>query len=132
MRRISLQAAAAALIGLLGASALPSCAPVAVVGTAIIINDEFVDNAQTTTVPYDLDYTWACAKDTMSHMTSDLIDVDEDLRTIQTYVDSALVTVQVETFDSTQTRVRVAAKRYLIYNDEIAKSIRDSLTRDLN
>jgi len=132
MRRISLQAAAAALVGFLGASALPSCAPVAVVGTAIIINDEFVDNAQTALVPYGLDYTWACAKDTMSHMTSDLIEVDEDLHTIQTYVDSALVTVQVETYDSTQTRIRVAAKRYLIYSDEIATSVRDSLTRDIN
>ena len=45
MRRITPPAAAAALLGLLGAAALPSCAPVAVIGTAIIINDEFVDNA---------------------------------------------------------------------------------------
>jgi hypothetical protein len=132
MRRISIQAAAAALVGLLGATALPSCAPMAVVGAAIVINDEFVDNAQTAVVPYSLDYTWACAKDTMSHMTSDLIEVDEDLRTIQTYVDSALVTVQVETYDAKQTRIRVAAKRYLVYSDEIATSVRDSLTRDIN
>ncbi|MDB2576756.1 hypothetical protein N9Z54_06075 [Planctomycetota bacterium] len=132
MRRISIQAAAAALVGLLGATALPSCAPMAVVGAAIVINDEFVDNAQTAVVPYSLDYTWACAKDTMSHMTSDLIEVDEDLRTIQTYVDSALVTVQVETYDAKQTRIRVAAKRYLVYSDEIATSVRDSLTRDID
>ena len=104
----------------------------AVVGAAIVINDEFVDNAQTAVVPYSLDYTWACAKDTMSHMTSDLIEVDEDLRTIQTYVDSALVTVQVETYDAKQTRIRVAAKRYLVYSDEIATSVRESLTRDIN
>ena len=132
MRRISLQVAAAALVGLLGASALPSCAPVAVVGAAIVINDEFVDNAQSSVVPHGLDFTWACAKDTMSHMTSDLIEVDEDMRTIQTYVDSALVTVQVETYDANQTRIRVAAKRYLVYSDEIATSVRDSLVRDLN
>ena len=132
MRRFSLPVAKAAFIGLLAASALPACAPVAVVGTAIIVNDEFVDNAQTSIVSFDADYVWAYAKDTMSHMTSDLIDVDEDLRTIQTYVDSALVTVQVETYDSKQTRIRVAAKRYLVYSDEVATTIRDSIVRDLN
>jgi hypothetical protein len=47
-------------------------------------------------------------------------------------VDSALVTVQVETYDAKQTRIRVAAKRYLVYSDEIATSVRDSLTRDIN
>ena len=132
MRRITPPAAAAALLGLLGAAALSSCAPVAVIGTAIIINDEFVDNAQTSIVAYPAEHVWAYAKDTMSRMTSDLIEVDEDLRTIQTYVDSALVTVQVETYDSTQSRLRVAAKRYLVYNDEIANTVLGSIERDLN
>ena len=58
--------------------------------------------------------------------------MDEDLRTIQTYVDSALVTVQVETYDSTQSRLRVAAKRYLVYNDEVANTVLGSIERDLN
>ena len=64
-------------------------------------------------------------------MTTDLLDVDSDLRTITTYVDGAEVTVQVQTYDVGQTQIRVAAKRYLVYSDEVAASVRDGLVRDL-
>ena len=107
------------------------CAPVAVVGTAILVNDEFVDNAQTVIVPYKVDRVWAGAKSTLSHMTSDLLDVDNDLRAVKTYVDGAEVIVQVETYDVGQTRIRVAAKRYLVYSDEVAANVRNRIDRDL-
>ncbi len=104
----------------------------AVVGTAILVNDEFVDNAQTVIVPHDVDYVWKSARSTLSHMTSDLLDVDNDLRAIKTFVDGAEVIVQVETFDVGQTRIRVAAKRYLVYSDEVAVNVRNRIDRDLN
>lgn len=113
---------------LFGANA---CAPMAVVGAAIIVNDEFAQNAQTVIVPFDVDTVWAKAKSTLSHMTSDLLDVDNDLRAVKTYVDSAEVIVQVETYDVGQTRIRVAAKRYLIYSDDVATNVRDRIDRDL-
>ena len=111
---------------------LEACAPIAVIGTAILVNDEFVDNAQTVIVPYDVDYVWKSSRSTLSHMTSDLLDVDNDLRAIKTYVDGAEVIVQVETFDVGQTRIRVAAKRYLIYSDDVAVNVRNRIDRDLN
>ena len=110
---------------------LGACAPLAVVGTAILVNDEFVDNAQTVIVPYEVDYVWKSARSTLSHMTSDLLDVDNDLRAIKTYVDGTEVIVQVETFDVGQTRIRVAAKR-LVYNDEVALNVRNRIDRDLH
>ncbi len=130
MRRTQIQAAIAALI-LPCAALVSSCATAAVAGTAVLVNEEFVDNSQSVIVPYDVEYVWAAAKSTLSHMTSDLLDIDPDLRTIQTYVDGALVTVQVQTFDVGQTRIRVAAKRYLVYSDEVAANVRDGMVRDL-
>lgn len=112
-------------------TALTGCAPMAVVGTAILVNDEFVDNAQTVIVPYEVETVWACTKSTLSHMTSDLLDVDNDLRAVKTFVDGAEVIVQVETYDVGQTRIRVAAKRYLVYSDEVAANVRNRIDRDL-
>ena len=113
-------------------SGLGACAPMAVVGTAILVNDEFVANSQTVIVPYEVDYVWKSSRSTLSHMTSDLLDVDNDLRAIKTFVDGAEVIVQVETFDVGQTRIRVAAKRYLVYSDEVAVNVRNRIDRDLN
>ncbi len=132
MRRTQLsKAAAAALLILPFGSMLPACAPVAVVGTAILVNDEFADKAQSVIVDYPSDYVWAAAKSSMAHMTDDLLDIDADLRTIKTYVDGALVLVQIETFDVGQTRIRVGAKRYLVFSDEVATNVRDGIQRDL-
>lgn len=131
MRRTQLTAAAAAALLLPFAASVTSCAPAAVVGTAILVNDDFADNAQSVVVPYDIDYVWAAAKSSLSHMTDDLLDIDPDYRTITTYVDGAQVLVQIETFDATQTRVRVAAKRYLVFSDQVAANVRDGIERDL-
>lgn len=122
---------AAGLLGLV-AIAGSACAPAVVAGTAVLVNDEFVDNAQSAIVSAPVEDVWASAKSTMSHMTDDLLDVDEDLRTIQTYVDGALVIVNVETYKAGETRVRVAAKRYLVYSDEVAANVRDGIVRDMN
>ena len=123
---------AAPLLGLTLSLGVTGCAPMAVVGTAILVNDEFVDNAQTVIVPYEVDLVWAKARSTLSHMTSDLIDVDNDLRAMKTFVDGAEVIVQVETYDVGQTLIRVAAKRYLVYSDEVAANVRNRIDRDLN
>ncbi|MFT5733371.1 MAG: hypothetical protein ACJA2W_002893 [Planctomycetota bacterium] len=123
---------AAPLLGMGMAASLTGCAPIAVVGTAILVNDDFVDNAQTVIVPYEVDLVWAKARSTLSHMTSDLIDVDNDLRAMKTFVDGAEVVVQVETYDVGQTLIRVAARRYLVYSNEVAVNVRNRIDLDLN
>ncbi|MEL6714595.1 MAG: hypothetical protein AAFP86_12515 [Planctomycetota bacterium] len=114
-----------------GAGALSACAPAVVAGTAVLVNDEFADNAQSAIVSDDANTVFRSACSTLSHMTEDLIDVDEELRTIKTYVDGALVVVHVETYDAGETRLRVAARRYLIYSDQVASNVRDGILRDL-
>lgn len=120
-------------LGILGcvAVALGGCAPLAVVGAAVVVNDEFMDHAKFDIVKQDVDYVWASVKSTMAHMTTDLLQVDEDMRALQTYVDNALVTVQVERYDLGETSIRTAAKKLLVYNDDIATMVQDRIASDL-
>ncbi len=130
-RALSALATSSIAAGLLAPLLVSSCAPAAVMGTAIVVNDEYVDNAVSAIVPYDAEHVWAMARSSVSHMTTDLLDIDPDLRTIKTYVDGAAVLVQIETFDVGETRIRVAAKRYLVFSDEVAGNVRDGIVRDL-
>ncbi|MEM9382329.1 MAG: hypothetical protein AAGB93_20420 [Planctomycetota bacterium] len=132
MRRTHLRTALTLAAVLPCVTLTSSCAVTAAAGAAVVINDEFVDNSQSVLVHYDVDYVWYATKSTLSHMTTDLLDIDSDLRTIKTFVDGAEVTVQVQTYDVGQTQIRVAAKRYLVYSDEVAASVRDGIVRDLS
>ena len=121
-----------ALSGILAlAAALAACAPVAVVGAAIVVNDEFADNAQVAIVKDDVAYVWASVKSTMTHMTTDLLEVNEDLKAVRTWVDNAQVTVQVERYAVGETRIRTAAKKLRIYNDEVARMVQERIVADL-
>ncbi len=117
---------------ILALAVAPACAPVAVVGAAIVVNDEFADNAQVAIIKQDARYVWASVKSTMTHMTTDLLEVDEDLRALQTFVEGAQVTIQVERYDVNETRIRTAAKKLLVYNDEIARMVQERIVADLD
>ena len=108
-----------------------SCAPVAVVGTTIVLNEEFTEKSRSKIVADDVELVWASAKSSMSHMTDDLLDVDGDLKAIRTFVDGAEVTVRVQTFDVGQTMISVYARRYLVFSDEVAGNVLHSIVRDL-
>lgn len=120
-----------AALAAVGGLALHGCAPVAVVGAAIVVNQEFADNAQVAIVEDDVAFVWASVKSTMTHMTTDLLQVDEDVLAVRTYVDNAQVTVQVERYDVGETRIRTAAKKLLVYNDEVARKVQERIIADL-
>jgi hypothetical protein len=61
-----------------GGLALNGCAPVAVVGAAIVVNEEFADNAQVAIVKQDVAFVWASVKSSMTHMTKDLLELVSD------------------------------------------------------
>ena len=129
MRRTPiLSAALAALPVLLTGS---SCAPVAVVGTTIVLNEEFTEKSHSKIVADDVELVWASAKSSMSHMTDDLLDVDEELKTIRTFVDGAEVMLKITNFDVGQTQISVYARRYLVFSDEVAGNVLHSIVRDL-
>jgi len=113
------------------AAGFGACAPIAVVGAAIVVNEEFTDNAQEVVLKQDVSYVWASVKSSMTHMTSDLLEVDEDLKAVRTYVDGAQVTVHVQRYDVGETRIRTAARKLLVYNDEVARMVQERLITDL-
>jgi hypothetical protein len=115
----------------MGGLALSGCAPVAVVGAAIVVNEEFADNAQVAIVKDDVAFVWASVKSTMTHMTTDLLQVDEDAQAVRTYVENSQVTVQVERYDVGETRIRTAAKTLMVYNDEVARMVQERIVADL-
>lgn len=114
-----------------GGLVLNGCAPVAVVGAAVVVNEEFADNAQVAIVKEDVAFVWASVKSTMTHMTTDLLQVDEDIQAVRTYVENSQVTVQVERYDIGETRIRTAAKTLLVYNDEVARMVQERIVADL-
>ena len=114
-----------------GGLALHGCAPVAVVGAAIVVNEEFTDNAQVAIVKEDVAFVWASVKSSMTHMTTDLLQVDEDVFAVRTYVENSQVTVQVERYDVGETRIRTAAKTLMVYNDEVARKVQERIIADL-
>jgi hypothetical protein len=122
--------ALAPLVAIVGL-ALNGCAPVAVVGAAVVVNEEFADNAQVAIVKEDVAFVWASVKSTMTHMTKDLLQVDEDVLAVRTYVENSQVTVQVERYDVGETRIRTAAKTLMVYNDEVARMVQERIVADL-
>lgn len=122
--------ALASVVGIFGL-ALNGCAPVAVVGAAVVVNEEFADNAQVAIVKEDVAFVWASVKSTMTHMTTDLLQVDEDIQAVRTYVENSQVTVQVERYDVGETRIRTAAKTLMVYNDEVARKVQERIVADL-
>lgn len=130
MRRTLLSAAIAAPTALV-LPFLTGCAPAVVAGTAVLVNEEITDPETTVIVGQGVEYTWASVKSTMAYMTDDLLDIDDDLRMVKTYVDGAQVTVWVETYTVEETKVRVEAERYMVFSPEVAANVRNSIERDL-
>lgn len=127
-RTINLMTLAAAL---LGATLLNSCALVAVSGAAVLITDEFRDNAISTVVPLEPELAWTGVLSSLSGQTTALIHRDNDHRSATTTVDGGQVTVYVEQFDLGQTRILVEAKKYLIHNPELSALTLQRIEQDL-
>ena len=107
------------------------CAAVLVASTAVVLTEEFQDNAIKMTVEQDAEMVWASAKSSLAHMTDDMIHTDEDLKSAVTKIDGAEVSVAVQNWNTGETRVRVMAKEFLIYRNELANRVCDVIAKDL-
>ena len=108
------------------------CAAVAFTGAGLIVSEEFSNNAMTATVEEDADVVWTSVKASLANMTDALIHWDDDHRAAQTRIDNAVVTVEVRNWDVGEAQLRVAAKKVLVYNAELAEMIQRRLVRDLS
>ena len=107
------------------------CATVLVASTAVVLSEEFQDNTITVSVEQDAEMVWASAKASLAHMSEDLIHTDEDLKHAVTNIEGAEVSVAVQNWNTGETRIRVMAKRYVIYRNELANRVCDTIAKDL-
>ena len=107
------------------------CAAVLVASTAVVLTEEFQDNAIKMTVEQDAEMVWASAKSSLAHMTDDMIHTDEDLKSAVTKIDGAEVSVAVQNWNTGEPRVRVMAKEYVLYRNELAQEVCDLIAEQL-
>lgn len=107
------------------------CAAVLVASTAVVLTEEFQDNAVKMTVEQDAEMVWASAKSSLAHMTDSMIHTDEALKSAVTKIEGAEVSVAVQNWNTGETRVRVMAKKYLVYRNELANRVCDIIAKDL-
>lgn len=102
------------------------------VGAGVLVSQDLTNNnTYVGQLNKDSNKVWASAKTTLSHMSLKPIDVDNDTRTATADIDGASVTVNVETYDLNQSRLKVAAKKYGVNNGEIADHVFKRITADL-
>ncbi len=115
---------ALSLLPLLGGCA----AAVLGVGAGVVISQEVAENnSHVAHLNEDPARVWVVTKSTLSHLASEPIHVDEDLRRVSGKVDGATVDISVETYDQNRCLVRVGARRYGIANGETAEMVLNRL-----
>lgn len=111
---------------LLVASSLTSGCAAAVlgVGAGMVLSQEVTEN-QTHVAHLNEDpaRVWVVAKSTLSHLASEPIHVDEDLRQTIGKVDGYTVTIGVETYDQNRSLLRVGSRRYGVANHETSELV---------
>jgi len=110
------------------------CAAVLVASTAVVLTEEFQDNAVKMTVEQDAEMVWARAKSSLAHMadSNSMVHTDEDLKHAVTTVRGAEVSVAVQNWNTGETRVRVMAKKFMVYRNELAQEVCDTIAEDLH
>jgi uncharacterized protein YceK len=116
------------LVGLLASG----CAAVLMASTAVVLSEEFQDNAITVTMEQDTDLAWASAKASLANMTGSMIHTDEALRHAVTQIEGAEVSVAVQNWSNGEVRIQVMAKEYVLYRNELAQEVCDLIAEKLH
>jgi hypothetical protein len=111
---------------------LTACEVLFVSTAAIMLSQEFTQNARVAFIPEESDMVWLSVKSSMSHMSLEPIHVDNDLRAAQASIDGAQITVHVETYEVGETQLSVAAKKLGLYNGKVADDVLMRLRRDMD
>ncbi len=108
-----------------------SCHLVAVGAAGVVVSQEFIKNAHAHLVIMEPTLVWAHSKAVLAEMAEGPIEVDDLARAGSATIDSATVTVHVEHFDETRTRLTVAARKWGMYDDAIAERVISRIKRNL-
>jgi hypothetical protein len=109
-----------------------SCAVVAV-GAGVLVGQQVLDdNVYIGQLTTDASRTWAQTKTTLSHMSLEPIEADNERRKAVAEIDGASVTVFVETYDLNRSQIKVSATKYGFSASETARMVFERITQDLD
>lgn len=91
-------------------------------GAGLIISQEVLDNSTyVVRLNEDVDRVWSMTKLTLSDTSTELIEVQDEMRTAKANVDGAKVTASVEAYDIDVTLLKVSATKFGVSNGELAE-----------
>lgn len=119
------------LTALLALPLVSSCAVIGA-GVGIVASQELLDNnTYISTIERDVSFVWPEVKLYLSETSLDLIEVNEELRTVEARIDGADVLASVEAWDIDRTIVRVQARKFGVNDGEMARVIMDRIHQRL-
>lgn len=131
MRTTNLAAALVLATFLVPASS--SCVAVAALGAGVLVSQQVLnDDVYVGQLTTDASRTWAQTKTTLSRLSLEPIDANNELRRAVADVDGATVTVVVEVYDLNRSQIRVSAKRFAFAASETARVVFERITQDLD
>ena len=102
------------------------------VGAGLVVSQEMLDNnTYVSTVERDVSQVWPEVKIYLSETSLDLIEVDEQLRTVKARIDGADVLATVEAWDMDRTVIRVQARKFGVNDGEMARQIMERIQQRL-
>ena len=121
------------LTALLALPLVSSCAAAVIgAGVGLMASQELLDNnTYISHIERDVSFVWPEVKLYLSETSLDLIEVDEELRTVEARIDGADVLASVEAWDIDRTIVRVQARKFGVNDGEMARVIMDRIHQRL-
>lgn len=119
------------LCALLIAPLTSGCLAAAVgAGAALVVSQDMMDNNTfVTRLNSDVTEVWPEVKLYLSEASTQLIEVDDDLRMANAKIDGCTVTVSVEAYDYGRSDLTVRATRFGLNRGDIARVVTDRITR---
>ena len=121
LRNLNRRFAGLALVGL--ALSAPGCILAGAAGLAVVSSQEFVDHAATIIIEHPTQRVWEATVDVFEDQTSGAVEMDEALRTVQINSRGTEFTAMVETLDVNRCKLVVGARRYAVYQRELAEKM---------
>lgn len=110
---------------------LPGCAATATALASVAVSQEFIDNANSAYMNVSADDAWVEVKHLLTSLSLGHATYDEELMTAKATFDGATVTAVVELFDVDRCKLSVGAKRWGVYQAEMAEDILNQLRKEL-
>ena len=119
-------------VPLLALPLLTGCLVAAVGLTAAVASQEFRANATVGFLKEDHRLVWDQAKQTLTYLSLDPIEIEEEAMAARANVDGAKITLHVQIHDVNETRLAVGARKWGLYDSDAASDVLERIKNDLD